>query len=42
VAASSRGYCTTVEIRKGLLGGDAAMIGAAARALRSSGAVVAP
>lgn len=42
VAESSRGYCTTVEIRKGLLGSDAAMIGAAVRALRSSGAAVVP
>jgi glucokinase len=42
VAASSQGYCTTVEIRKGLLGGDAAMVGAAARALRSSGAAAVP
>lgn len=42
VAAASGGYCTQVEIRKGLLGGDAAMIGAAARALKSTGAVVAP
>jgi len=42
VAASSRGYCTTVEIRKGALGGDAAMVGAAVRALRSSGAMASP
>jgi glucokinase len=42
VAEASEGYCTSVEIQKGLLGGEAAMIGAAARALRATGAPAGP
>lgn len=41
LAGSSPGFCTRAQISKGLLGADAGMIGAAARALRGCGTAAA-